>query len=171
MVVSLSERCARGGACDSLPQDACRRRACCLRGQDSQRRQARRFAGGATEEVRVGHQSQDRQGAGADDSAVGARAGGSRHRVMDRRAFVAIIGGSVLAGSRAGEAQQAGKVWRIGFLSPYSADFDKTWRAAFKLGLLDIGYVEGKNLVIDERHGKGPADRLTEVAAELVRMK
>ena len=90
---------------------------------------------------------------------------------MDRRAFVAIIGGSVLAGSRAGEAQQAGKVWRIGFLSPYSADFDKTWRAGFKLGLLDLGYVEGKNLVIDERHVKGRDDRFPEVAAELVRMK
>src|SRR5262245_45154310 len=90
---------------------------------------------------------------------------------MNRRAFVAMIGGSVLAGSRAGEAQQAGKVWRIGFLSPYSADFDKTWRAGFKLGLLDLGYVEGKNLVIDERHAKGRADRFPELAAELVRMK
>jgi ABC-type uncharacterized transport system substrate-binding protein len=78
---------------------------------------------------------------------------------------------SLIPAPLAAEAQQAEKVWRIGFLSPYSADFDKTWRAAFKLGLRDLGYVEGKNLVIDERHAKGRDDRFPELAAELVRLK
>jgi putative tryptophan/tyrosine transport system substrate-binding protein len=67
------------------------------------------------------------------------------------------------------EAQQSGKLLRIGFLSPYSADFDKTWRAAFKHGLRDLGYVEGRNIVIDERHAQGRLERLPELAAELVR--
>ena len=39
------------------------------------------------------------------------------------------------------EARQSGRVWRIGFLSPYSADYDKTWRVAFKHGLRDL-YVD-----------------------------
>jgi putative tryptophan/tyrosine transport system substrate-binding protein len=67
------------------------------------------------------------------------------------------------------EAQQSGKLLRIGFLSTYSADFDKTWRAAFKHGLRDLGYVEGRNIVIDERHAQGRLERLPELAAELVR--
>src|SRR5262249_39128145 len=96
---------------------------------------------------------------------------GSGHRVMDRRAFVAMIGGSVLAGSRAGEAQQAVKVWRIGFLSPYSADFDKTRRAALEPRPPQLREGAGKELVIAEPQVTGPDDRFPELAAELVRMK
>ena len=71
----------------------------------------------------------------------------------------------------AAEAQERGKTWRIGFLSPYSADFDKTWRAAFKLGLRNLGHVEGRNIVIHERHAQGRLERFPELAAELVRLK
>ena len=70
-----------------------------------------------------------------------------------------------------GEAQDVAKILRIGFLSPYSADFDKTWRAAFQHGLRDLGYVQGKNLVIEERHVKGRYEQFPELAADLVRLK
>ena len=70
-----------------------------------------------------------------------------------------------------GETQETEKMWRIGFLSPYSADFDKTWRAAFQHGLRDLGYVQGKNLIIEERHVKGRYEQFPELAAELVRLK
>ena len=42
-------------------------------------------------------------------------------------------------------AEEAVRVWRIGFLSAHSADFNKSWRAAFRDGLRELQYVEGKN--------------------------
>ena len=69
------------------------------------------------------------------------------------------------------EAQEAGKTWRIGFLSPYSPDYDKTWLVAFQHGLRDLGYVEGRNIVIEQRHAEGRFERFPELAAELVRLK
>ena len=54
------------------------------------------------------------------------------------------------------EAQQAGKVYRIGYLSYYSEERDKLL-AAFKQGLKELGYVEGKNIIIEERDDRGPA--------------
>jgi hypothetical protein len=74
---------------------------------------------------------------------------------MPRRTFIA---GSLvlLAAPLAAEALETGKVWRIGFLSPYSPDDDKTWRAALRRGLHDLGYVQGSNIVTD-RSGPGRA--------------
>jgi len=69
------------------------------------------------------------------------------------------------------EGQEVGKTSRIGFLSQYSADYDKTWRAAFRNGLQDLGYVEGKNILIEERHAEGRFERFPALAAELVRLK
>jgi len=71
----------------------------------------------------------------------------------------------------AAEAQEATKIWRIGFLSPYSTEYDKSWRAALQQGLRDLGYVEGKNIVIEQRHAEGRFERFPELAAELVRLK
>jgi ABC-type uncharacterized transport system substrate-binding protein len=71
----------------------------------------------------------------------------------------------------AGDAQETGKVWRIGFLSPYSAEYDKSWRAALQQGLRDLGYVVGKNIVIEQRRADGRFDRFPELAAELVRLE
>ena len=69
------------------------------------------------------------------------------------------------------EAQQALQVWRIGFLSPYSAELGKNWRAAFQQGLRDLGYVDGKNIVIEQRHANGSLDRLPDLASDLFRLK
>jgi putative ABC transport system substrate-binding protein len=74
-----------------------------------------------------------------------------------------------LAASTFAEAQQAAKVPRIGFLSPgYEPS---AMSEAFVGGLRELGYIEGRNIVIDYRHGEGRFDRLPELSAELVRLK
>jgi putative tryptophan/tyrosine transport system substrate-binding protein len=70
------------------------------------------------------------------------------------------------------EAQQANKVPRIGFLS-VSGD-PKTpgpWVEAFRQGLRDLGYVEGKNILVDYRYIQGKLDRIPSLVAELVQLK
>ncbi|HET8562869.1 MAG TPA: ABC transporter substrate-binding protein [Candidatus Binatia bacterium] len=69
------------------------------------------------------------------------------------------------------EAQQPGKVPRIGFLAALTPSAISDRLEAFRQGLRDLGYVEGKNIVIEWRYAEGRADRLSELAAELVRLK
>src|SRR5262249_34970305 len=66
------------------------------------------------------------------------------------------------------EAQQPKKVPRIGYLAT-SATSART--EAFRQGLRQLGYVEGKNIVVEYRYAEGKADRERELAAELVRLK
>jgi ABC-type uncharacterized transport system substrate-binding protein len=70
-------------------------------------------------------------------------------------------------------AQQQGKIWRVGYLTqrrrPDSIAADFT--GAFPRGMRDLGYVEGKNLVIEWRFADGEAERLSDLATELVRLK
>jgi putative tryptophan/tyrosine transport system substrate-binding protein len=88
-----------------------------------------------------------------------------------RRVFLA-YGAAFLAAPFAAEAQQAGKVARIGFLSPYSASADPSRRhEAFRQGLRELGYIEGRNIVIEYRFAEGRFDRLADFAAELVQRK
>ena len=67
-------------------------------------------------------------------------------------------------------AQAQQKVWRIGFLSSESAAGLRTRVEALRAGLRDVGYVEGKNLVVEFRWAEGKDARLPELAAELVRL-
>ena len=69
------------------------------------------------------------------------------------------------------EAQQPAKVPRIGFLTVASASAIAARHEAFRQGLRELGYVEGKNIIIEYRHAEGKPDRLPAVAAELVRLK
>jgi ABC-type uncharacterized transport system substrate-binding protein len=69
------------------------------------------------------------------------------------------------------EAQQPGKVPRIGFLSGQSLSTISIRTEAFRQGLRELGYVEGKNIVIEWRLGEGKIDRIPALAAELVRLK
>ena len=69
------------------------------------------------------------------------------------------------------EARQTGKVPRIGYLSPTSPSVSPTRIEAFRQGLRELGYVEGKNIVIEYRYAEGKFDRLAALAAELVRLK
>jgi putative ABC transport system substrate-binding protein len=68
------------------------------------------------------------------------------------------------------EAQQAKKVPRIGFLSATSPSSISARLEAFRQGLGELGYVEGKNIVIEYRYAEGNLDRLPALAAELVRL-
>src|SRR5262249_39695868 len=89
---------------------------------------------------------------------------------MDRRAFITVVGGSILAGPLGAEAQQATKVARIGFLSLNLAP-NRHLNEAFRQGLRDLGYIEGHNFVIDSRDADGKFERLPALAAELVVLK
>ena len=60
---------------------------------------------------------------------------------------------------------------RIGLLSPFSASEFSLLHKAFRLGLRDLGWVEGKNISIEYRYGEGKLDRLPELATDLVRLK
>jgi len=86
---------------------------------------------------------------------------------MNRRAFVTGLG-AVLAAPLRGEAQEAGKVYWVGYLSAGSST---SVVEAFREGLREHGWVEGQNLVIEYRYAEGAYDRLPDLAAELVRLK
>jgi putative tryptophan/tyrosine transport system substrate-binding protein len=67
------------------------------------------------------------------------------------------------------QAQQTGKIPRIGYISGSPPNSERT--DAFRLGLRELGYVEGKNIVIEWRSAEGKLDRLPALAADLVRLK
>jgi putative tryptophan/tyrosine transport system substrate-binding protein len=90
--------------------------------------------------------------------------------VMDRRAFLAGSLG-LLGAPHGAEAQhEAGKVARIGILSPGWPAVPLPVFEAFRQGLRDLGYVEGRNLAIEGRFAGGHDERLPELAAELVQL-
>jgi putative tryptophan/tyrosine transport system substrate-binding protein len=91
--------------------------------------------------------------------------------VIDRRTFLACTGAVLLAAPVAAEAQQAGKVPRIGFLTTPSSTAAAYYLEAFREGLRELGYVEGKTIAIEYRFAEGRAERLPALAAELVRLK
>ncbi len=77
----------------------------------------------------------------------------------------------LLALCSSAEAQQPKKIPRIGFLVTPSRSFSSTRIETFRQGLRDLGYVEGKNVVIEYRHAEGKIERLPALAAELVAAK
>jgi putative tryptophan/tyrosine transport system substrate-binding protein len=89
---------------------------------------------------------------------------------MNRRVFLSAVTSGLLAAPLAVEAQQAGKVHRIGFFGTFPLgpqNSNPHWNA-FLEGLRDHGYVEGKNLEIVERYTGGQPERLPIIATELV---
>jgi ABC-type uncharacterized transport system substrate-binding protein len=90
---------------------------------------------------------------------------------MNRRAFLSAVTGGLLAAPLAAEAQPAGKVPRLAYLSASSAA-SATWAVeAFRQGLRDLGYIEGTNILIEYRWADGRFERLPGLAAELARSK
>jgi putative ABC transport system substrate-binding protein len=81
-----------------------------------------------------------------------------------------ILALALLAGVLASETQAAEKVYRIGFLWDSPAVFPDAIEA-FRQGLRDLGYVEGRNIVIEYRWAEGKPERMRELAEELVRLK
>ena len=91
----------------------------------------------------------------------------------NRRKLVIALGAGALAAPFGSFAQQPGKVWRVGFLAlpGQPADLDSHYYGAFRHGMRELGYVEGKNLIIEWRWAGGEIKRLDALAAELVQLK
>ena len=87
---------------------------------------------------------------------------------MDRRAFISGITIGLLAAPVAGGAQPAAKLWRIGSLDQGS---NRLYVDGLRQGLGDLGWVEGRTMVIESRFAEGKTDQLPRLAAELVRSK
>ena len=77
----------------------------------------------------------------------------------------------LLAAPLAAEGQQAGKVWRIGYLRTTPVSSAPHLTEAFQQGLRELGYVEGQNVAIEFRDAEGNPERLPVLASELVRLK
>ena len=89
---------------------------------------------------------------------------------MRRRVFISLLGGAAVGWPVAANAQQTAKIARIGWLGQNLA-LGAWAREAFRQGLRDLGYVEGRNFVIEFRDAEGKFDRLPALAAELVALK
>jgi putative ABC transport system substrate-binding protein len=89
---------------------------------------------------------------------------------MKRRDFITLFGGAAAAWPLVARAQQRQRPALIGYLAATPAAFNKPYGDAFREGLRDLGYVEGKNIVIEARFADGDNDRLPALAAELVRL-
>jgi ABC-type uncharacterized transport system substrate-binding protein len=89
--------------------------------------------------------------------------------MIDRRRFLLTSAAGALAAPFVAEAQQAGRVPRIGYLGTRTlSDFGVD---AFRQGLRELGWVEGQNIGVDYRFAEGRLERLPDLAAELVRLK
>ena len=90
---------------------------------------------------------------------------------MRRREFIALLGSGVAAWPLAAPAQQAGKVWRIGWLGGASRAAVSGLLDAFRQGMHELGYVEGRDYVIEWRSVEGKYERWPDVVAELAGLK
>ena len=88
---------------------------------------------------------------------------------MRRRAFITLLGGAAAAWPLAARAQPSGRPARVGILTP-GGELANPLFAAFRQEMRRLGYVEGHNLILEFRSAARDADRLPELAAELVRL-
>ncbi len=88
--------------------------------------------------------------------------------MMDRRAFVIGVGSGLLNAPLLAEGQQGTRVPRVGYLSPLTASVDASRSEAFRQGLRELGYIEGRNIMVEYRFADGHLDRLPALAGELV---
>src|SRR5208282_5218228 len=87
---------------------------------------------------------------------------------IGRRIFITLLSGTAVAWPLAARAQKPVLTFRIGHLESGSPSSSPNLLAAFRQGLLDLGYVEGKNFVIESRYAEGNEERLPQLASELV---
>src|SRR5688572_3299753 len=98
------------------------------------------------------------------------REGAFKMRSMNRKIFVCLLPTVLLFAQSVG-AQQAGKIFRIGFLDGSTASGMAVLAEAFRQELNKLGWIEGKNITIEYRFAEQKNERLTELAADLVRLK
>jgi putative tryptophan/tyrosine transport system substrate-binding protein len=88
-----------------------------------------------------------------------------------RRDFITVITGSAAAWPLVARAQQATGIRRIGLLSPFSPSDTAVWHQTFLRALAELGWVDGKNIIIEYRYAEGHNDRLPALIADLQRLK
>src|SRR5437763_9401079 len=87
---------------------------------------------------------------------------------MKRRELITLLGGAAVVWPLRARTQQGGKIYRIGILEPVPAAQNAANLESLRKGLRDLGYVEGRNLVIEYRSADGRAERFLDLASELV---
>src|SRR6266851_4804108 len=90
--------------------------------------------------------------------------------MMDRRAFLGTVVGGLLAAPLTAEAQEAAKAARIGWRA-VNLTANPRLREAFVQGLRDLGYVEGRNVVIEDRSAEGKPERVPALAPPWLRLR
>jgi putative ABC transport system substrate-binding protein len=90
---------------------------------------------------------------------------------MSKKVFSLALGAMLFAFCGSVDAQQAGKIFRIGFLDSSNASGMAGLLEAFQQELNKFGWIEGKNITIEHRFAEGKPERLPELAADLVRLK
>src|SRR5262249_13939770 len=90
---------------------------------------------------------------------------------MGKKVIMVLSVGLALASFRLADAQQPKKIAKIAYLAPSTAAAAAPLVEAFRQGLREIGYVEGKTFVLELRYGEAKAERLPEIARELVGLK
>jgi putative tryptophan/tyrosine transport system substrate-binding protein len=91
--------------------------------------------------------------------------------MIGRRKFITLLGGAAAAWPIAARAQQSGKLATIGFLGGATASAWSNWSAAFVQRLRELGWSEGRTVLIEYRWAEGRHERAAEIAAEFVRLK
>jgi ABC-type uncharacterized transport system substrate-binding protein len=89
---------------------------------------------------------------------------------VKRRQFISLLGGAAATWPLAARAQQPGKVFRVGYVSPLASNSLPKRLDAFRVGLRDLGYEEGRNIIIEYRWADEHYERLPALFAEMVRL-
>lgn len=90
---------------------------------------------------------------------------------MCSRVTIFLLSTFLLATAYSSEAQQRSRIPRIGIFNTGSSSASQYLVDAFRQGLIEHGYVEGRNIIIECRWAEGIRERLTELAADLVRLR
>jgi putative ABC transport system substrate-binding protein len=90
---------------------------------------------------------------------------------MKRREFVTLVGGAAAAWPLSARGQQPAKVPLIGFLGASTVSAGNQWAAAFVQRLRELGWIEGRTVVIEYRWAEGRNERVAEIASEFLRLK
>jgi ABC-type uncharacterized transport system substrate-binding protein len=90
---------------------------------------------------------------------------------VKRREFITLLGGSAVAWPLAARAQQTGKLPTVGYLGPGTREPDTQRVGAFLQRLRELGWIEGRNILIEQRWADNRFERFSEIANDLVRLK